>query len=226
MAAKSGAPGAASRPPPRAGWPSPPARATRGAGRRIGAASLLPASRRWPSSADPGPGLPRATSGASRRRRCPRARWPPACPRAVGARGPTPRRRARRDRAPPRRCRDRRGAGAAAPRGRRDRRSARRQGGHVAHQPLRRLAREGAARAHREHEAAREPRHDQDAEEVQVDAGVEARHRSGQFPDQHVADAAHGLDVARLLRVVLELGAQLGDVDVDGAVERLVTPRP
>jgi hypothetical protein len=72
-------------------WPSRPARATRGAGRRIGAGSLLPASRRWPASAGPGPGLPRATSGASRRRRCPRARWPPACPRAVGAPCPPPR---------------------------------------------------------------------------------------------------------------------------------------
>src|SRR4051794_28871970 len=40
-------------------------------------------------------------------------------------------------------------------------------------------------------------------------------------PGEHVADAAHRLDVARLLRVELELGAQLGDVDVDRAVEGL-----
>src|SRR5262245_32445638 len=43
--------------------------------------------------------------------------------------------------------------------------------------------------------------------------------RSRAFPRQNVADAAHGLDVARLLRRRFDLGAQLGDVDVDGAVE-------
>src|SRR5262249_48928252 len=38
---------------------------------------------------------------------------------------------------------------------------------------------------------------------------------------QYVAHAAHGLDVARLFRVRLELGAQLGDVDVDRSIEGL-----
>src|SRR5690606_35448292 len=42
---------------------------------------------------------------------------------------------------------------------------------------------------------------------------------SGASGHQHVADAAQGTDDLRLLRVVLELAAQAGDADADGAIE-------
>src|SRR5215831_17256450 len=45
---------------------------------------------------------------------------------------------------------------------------------------------------------------------------------SVRLPEQDVADAAHRLDVARRFRVRLQLGPELGDVDVDGAIEGLV----
>src|SRR5262249_38051294 len=48
-----------------------------------------------------------------------------------------------------------------------------------------------------------------------------ARARARSLARQHVARAAHRLDVAGLLGVVLELLAQLGHVDVDRAVERV-----
>ena len=40
-------------------------------------------------------------------------------------------------------------------------------------------------------------------------------------PGRPIADAAHGLDVARHVRVVVELVAQAADVDVDRAIEDL-----
>src|SRR5688500_8090962 len=50
---------------------------------------------------------------------------------------------------------------------------------------------------------------------AQTPAG--SRRIGGSVRGQHVADAAHGLEIARVLRIGFELAAQTGDLDVDGA---------